>query len=455
MKKKLFTSCLLVTIIFSSCKKYLDKPTSTSVGYPTTVANCQALLDNIEVMNEARTPGFVNGSSDDCFLSQDQFNSVNAVSQDIYLWNEPDLSTHNDWLIGYAPIYTANVCLQHIDNIEKSDNVSGWNNVKGSAFFFRAYYFLQLAWEYSKAYDNNTADQDLGIALKSDIDLYALTTRSTVRQTYDQIINDAKQALLYLPDTASHPLRPSKAAAYGLLARSYLSMGKYDEALIYADKCLTLKSRLIDYNGDIDLISDFSTPVSPFKLFNKETIFYSSAAQLLTVPGISTSYVDSTLYTSYDPDDLRKSAFFTKTGNYNAFKGVYTQDVYKYFSGIATDEIFLIRAECRVRRNDLIGALADLNSLLSRRWRASNFDSVSATTSQEALQIILQERRKELLMRGIRWADIKRLNKDGNTITLKRFINNETKSLPPNDNRYALSIPLIVIQQSGMPQNPR
>lgn len=456
MKKIMWLLALVCPVYLLSCKKYLDEPVSPTVGYPTTITNCQALLDNSEVMNEGRTPSFLDGSCDDYFLLQSQFNSIGITSRQVYLWEDPIVGTFNDWIIGYAPIYTANVCLQHIDNIESSGNIVGWNNVKGSAFFFRAYYFLNLAWEYSRAFDNTTADQDLGIALKKGIDLYDPTIRSSVRQTYDQIISDAKQAILYLPDTASHPLRPSKAAAYGLLARAYLSMHKYEDALVYADKCLSLKNRLIDYNGDADLISDFSTDISPFRLYNKETIFYSHAAQLLDVPGINTTYVDSTLYFKYDDNDLRKAAFFTGTQRYKAFKGTYTQDVFKLFSGIAVDEMFLIRAECRARQNNKIGALEDLNTVLSKRWKTGTFDSVTAATPQEALEKILEERRKELLMRGLRWADIKRLNKEvDHAITLERVVNNQLNNLPPNDNRYALPIPQVIIEQTGMQQNPR
>ena len=51
--------------------------------------------------------------------------------------------------------------------------------------------------------------------------------------------------------------------------------------------------------------------------------------------------------------------------------------------------------------------------------------------------------------------DIKRLNKDGAGITLKRVINGETFLLPPNDPRYAVAIPEDVIATTGMQQNPR
>lgn len=228
MKKIVYLLLIITQGFFLACKKYLDEPPSTNLGYPTSVANCQALLDNNQVMNDRTTPAFLHTSCDDYFVLQ--FNNLDASEREVYVWGVPFLNTTNDWIVSYGPIYHANVCLENIDKIEKTNNVLSWNNVKGSAFFFRAYYFLQLAWQYSKTYDEISSNSDLGIALKLTSDLYDPTIRSTVKQTYDQIISDTKQSILYLPDTSNHPLRPSKAAAYGLLARTYLSMRIYDSA---------------------------------------------------------------------------------------------------------------------------------------------------------------------------------------------------------------------------------
>jgi len=72
-----------------------------------------------------------------------------------------------------------------------------------------------------------------------------------------------------------------------------------------------------------------------------------------------------------------------------------------------------------------------------------------------ALGTILNERRKELLFRGLRWSDVKRLNRDGAGIILSREINNQEFVLPPNDKRYAIALPEDVLEMTGMEQNPR
>jgi starch-binding outer membrane protein, SusD/RagB family len=56
-------------------------------------------------------------------------------------------------------------------------------------------------------------------------------------------------------------------------------------------------------------------------------------------------------------------------------------------------------------------------------------------------------------MRGLRWIDIKRLNKEGAGIVLKRLIGDKTYTLQPNDPRYALPLPADIILNTGMQQN--
>jgi uncharacterized protein with PhoU and TrkA domain len=115
--------------------------------------------------------------------------------------------------------------------------------------------------------------------------------------------------------------------------------------------------------------------------------------------------------------------------------------------------MILIRAECDARKGNIPDAMADLNSLLEKRYKTGTFVPLAINDSKEALKKILLERRKELVMRGLRWIDIKRLNKEDHQITLIRKIEDQTYTILPNSDYYALPLPDDIIRITGMQQN--
>lgn len=442
-------STLLISSFLLSCNKYLDEKSNKNLVVLKTLTDLQGLLDNNDFMN-TNTPGFGETSSDDYFLTLSEYNSRNEQAKLAYTWRLEEYEFQNDWSDGYRAIYPANYCLDNIDNITRNiQNQVQWENVKGSALFYRAYRFLNLVWEYGKAYDDATSQNDLGIVLRLSSDPTIKSARSNVKECYERVIKDARDAANYLPNNPQHVMRPSKAAAYGLLARAYLSMRKYDSALKYSNLSLQIKKDLIDYNsGDV-----FPSEMTPFQPFNKEIVFYTTQSQNYLPKNPYYGLIDTTLYNSYANYDKRKEVFFYENNSHYSFKGTYsTVDIEDLFTGISVDEMYLIRSECYARANKKDDALADLNTLLEKRWETGFFIPFTATTSQEALNLILIERRKELLMRGLRWIDIKRLNKEGANINLKRVVD-QTFTLAPNDKRFALPLPDDIIEITGIPQN--
>ncbi len=188
---------------------------------------------------------------------------------------------------------------------------------------------------------------------------------------------------------------------------------------------------------------------------NPEVLFQCSAVAYPTLYNPMTA-VDSTLYASYDINDLRRTLFFemNENGQNVFFKGYYSQGHF-VFSGIATDEVYLIRAECLARMGDEAGALADLNTLLSHRWKPGTFSPYIAGNSGDVLQLVLKERRKETVYREIRWGDLRRLNPDSRwAVTIKRIMGDSIRQLSPTGGAYAWQIPKSETDSSHIPQNP-
>src|SRR5690606_18526159 len=326
--------------------------------------------------------------------------------------------------------------------------------IEGSALFFRSFAFYNVATAFAAPYFEEDR-QSMGIPLRLTTDFNTTTTRATLGETYDRIIADLERSVDLLPTTVEYKTRPSKAAGLALLARIYLSIENYPLALQRALQALTFHDVLMDYNT-IDTDANI-----PFARFNEETIFYAHSRGGAPLNS-SRANISYDLLDLYDDIDIRKEAFFReKSEGIWAFKGGYHgQTNNTFFNGLATDELYLIVAECYVRNGEVAKSLAMLNHLLKHRIRFTDFQPLVIDNPDVLLTYVLEERRKELLMRGIRWTDLRRLNRyEEFAKTLKRYKGNrlvdEEVFLPPNDNRYIFLIPQDVIDMGNLEQNKR
>lgn len=446
----------MICSAFQSCKKdWLDAKPDRSLVIPNSVKDFQSLLDNTVTVQFNGTQSVALGeiAAGDFYVLNSSWPSIYTNQEKAaYIWAETSDfysgEPNYDWTNAYAKILNTNVVLSGIEKVKlnSTDQIS-WNSVKGAALFYRAFEFFNLAQQYCRPYANSTSNSDLGLPLRLDYDVNVPSVRATVQQTYDQVIGDLKKAANLLTTTPLFKTRPSKQAAYALLARTYLSMSAYDQAGIYADSALQIQHELIDYKS-LNTGADF-----PISLFNPEVIFHSSFFYGIFDPSLM--IVDKGLYDSYTQNDLRKSVFYTAAPSQGmTFKGSYTGEVY-LFGGLATDEMYLIRAEAMARRGNTTLALKDLNDLLRKRFTGDYVDYFTADAGTALIEI-LKERRKELIFRGLRWFDLRRLNMEERfKTTLTKNINNKTYTLLPNSTKYVFPIDEIEIRLSGIQQNQR
>ena len=446
--KNIFRFSVLVLLCCNySCKKLIDEKSNAKLVVPSTQKDLQAIMDDYTRVNNSDI-SCTEVSADDYYLTQPDFNSQTDDNRALYSWQPANIfrPVVNDWFAAYKIIYSANTVLELVDKVEQEPQEES-ANIRGQAFYHRAKSYLSVVSAWCPAFDSATAIEDLGLPLRVSTNFIEPSVRSSLSQTFALILSDCRQAAYYLQPTSVHVMRPSKTAAHALMARTLLYMRRYAEAGLYADSALRAKNSLLNYNS-LNAGANFPVPQ-----FNAEVIMENrfGSAVLLN----SRAKIDSVLYAAYASNDLRKTVFFKNNNNGSyGFKGSYEGGT-TFFSGISVNEVYLIKAECLARAGHTAIAMDTLNALLVKRWKTNTFIPYTASTAAEALNKILQERRKELLMRGIRWMDIKRLNKEGAGITLVRKINNETITLPPGDPRFALPIPEDVIALTGMQQNPR
>lgn len=454
-----FAFCVLIG---SGCTKdFLDAKPSTNILQPVTLDEFQKLLDN-QAINTGIGLGIL--AADEYKYSSDAtwLSISSAVARNSYIWAK-DLyegNTTTNWNAPYFAIFYANNILVGIDKIKVTPlNSKDWNKTKGWALFTRAYAYYELVNNFSPFYDESTASTDLGVPLRLNPSIDEILQRSTVKETFTRIFKDLKDAASLLdgslPDGRT---RASKVAVHALLARIYLNNRDYSNAELNADTCLNLYNKLIDYNT----IS--KTATTPFGINHDEQIYAKAATPdaAYTSSGTNASIdMMPELISLYEANDLRLVIYFNKQsdGTYDMKRSY--NGANNPFVGLATDEVYLIKAECLARRSEPVMAMTFLNQLKIKRWNpnatspAKPYQNMTASNSTDALSKVLLERRKELVWRGLRWDDIRRLNKEGANITLTRTINGQTYTLTPNDVRYVFPIPDNEINLSGIQQNQR
>lgn len=444
-------SCLI------ACKKqdeFLAVKPNDALSTPQTLGDLQLLLNNEELFNMTSDPALGAIASEEYYVLTPQWKTLStAVQRNSYIWakdiyqGEPYSS---DWDQSYEQIYYANTVLDYLPKIEySSQEQKVYDNIKGSALFLRGYASYSLVQTFAMPYDPATYTSSLGIPIRLSSDPNTKSVRPSIKENYQQILSDVNASVDLLPNFPDKPTRPSKWAAYALLARISLAIRDYDKAYEYADKCLKIKTVLTDYNtlspGTYTLSTDF---------LNED--IYHRTLTAHTIPRSRVNcIINPDLYAEYAPNDIRREKVLYTYQNGIRFRGSYAVKTGLY-SGLAVDEILLIRAETAVRAGNLTQGLKDVNELLKYRFKTETFSPIDIQDQSQLLKRILLERRKELINRGLRWTDLRRLNlEEPFKQTLSREIEGITYKLLPNDKKYAFPIPDREIQLTGMLQNER
>lgn len=442
---RILYTVMIISLLTGGCKKYLDKKSDQSLSVPDNLDDLELLLNNVNDINVGQAAG--NAASDEYYLKSNDWETQDLFNRDTYVW-DPQTEANIDWNKYYNIIFTVNTVLENLEKVDRTAEPVKWDQLKGWALFVRGISYFQLAQIYSPPY-TGTENSVYGLPLRLSSDFNKPVSRASLKETWEQLISDIQTSIPLLPKTALYKTQASKWAAFALLARIYLLMGNYQKAYDLSDSSLQISNSLIDFNT-IDENQQF-----PFSRFNPEVIYHMGTNS----PALGFYWqarVDSVLYKSFSADDRRKKLFFIDNGDGTfSFKGNYTGSSL-LFNGLSTSEMYLIRAEAAVRTGNIQQALKDINALLKSRWVTAKYNEVKITNPEELLKLILDERKKDLMYKGQRWSDLRRLNTDPRfQETLKRIVNGQVYELPPNDPRYVFLIPIRSVNISGIQQNPR
>ena len=434
MKTIRYSWALALTLALTACD-YLDKqPSASSYAPVTDSSQLLALYDYLSNNYSANYHAFY--CHDDAELPKDMYASypstfdLNNVVSNYCLYRDGLIDATNDyfWTGEYSKIYRANLIIESAGSVEGDEDEI--NEALACAYFMRAYSFFDLATYYCLPWCDANSDA-LGIPLRTGTDYEEDISRGTLEKTYEQIFADLQKAEKYVTRQATdseYPWRVSQCAIDALYSRIYLARADYDTALTYTEAALENAPELFDYN---DFEWGTSTAYAASGDYPAETLDYCetnewSASKFLyfqewIFPRLAQNYAQwampSTELTAlYDQDnDLRFTFFFVEHGN-RRMSVLY--DWYRYdqffdgryvISGLTTQELLLNKAELLVRTGSWSSALSVLDPLREARYVSGTATSLTASSESEALQQVLEERRRELPF-AFRLGDIKRFS---------------------------------------------
>jgi tetratricopeptide (TPR) repeat protein len=465
MKKYLkYITITALSAILLSCDNYVDIQTEGKL-VPKETLNYRYLLNNTSELD--RSYSLVDVPSDDIsFQNAAQSSALDGSTYyrpftNMYKWSDAvyfDGETDYDIEGFYSALNIVNVVITEVMNSTKGTQAEK-AAIKGEAEVHRAFIFLTLVNTFGKAYDATTSSTDPGIVLFTAPTTSADIKRSSVQETYDVILGDLTDAVnsgLKPVNSGNNVAFPSRAAAYGLLARTYLYMRNYPKALENAEKALAIQSTLIN-------LQDYEFSAYPTRKLDSELMLskfngyntFNYSPQILT---LSDEFINT-----FDTNDLRYVMFTQPSSVYNSdytLGRTYAKEGLTGESrnaGPTVPEMMLIKAECLARAGSGSLAIDEVNKLRQKRFRAGEYVALTAADNKDALIKVLAERRRELMgTGGFRWFDLKRLNKEPEFAkTITHVFGGQTFTLAPNSDRYQMPFaPMYFNYAPNLTQNP-
>jgi tetratricopeptide (TPR) repeat protein len=301
-------------------------------------------------------------------------------------------------------------------NLIINSGVTGASSTISQAYAIRALLYFKLVTYFATNY--TTDSSALGVPLVLTYNPTALPGRASVGTVYNQIVSDLKQALSLGVPAYNNSVELSQYAVEGLLARVYMYMGDYTDALAEAQDVIN--------NGPFSLVS-----ANQFTSFWADAGIHTDAVEVMFeidfdainnngyddlggiyINGYQDLYCSSQLANLYTNTDVRKQLLIwgTTKGGDSAWL------VNKYPNAEATDpdnpkvirlaEVYLIAAESENMLGNDPAATTYVNDVAQTR----DLSFTGYTDVGPALLAdIVQERRKELAFEGDRLYDMNRL----------------------------------------------
>lgn len=414
------------------------------------------------------------------------------------IWQWKGLSTDSEYESVYGSLYSVigncNFYLDNVDRVKESitddTELDLLDTYTGEVYAVRALCYSELLKMFCKAYDPATAENELGVVLRTRYYEKEPVVRASLYDSYAFVIADLKRAeeLLDDDDDTSDNYYMSAAAAQAIHARVALYMQDWDEAIRYSSMLIddkkdkfALSSTLLSSSGqysDFDALWYFDTGTEVIWRIGFTATSYGGALGTVFLNYNRDYYYFYPDYVPaqwvldlYSSNDYRYNAYFADSSvtgiSIGYSNGLDWPVLVKYFGNrnftnsyllyhvcmpkpLRLAEQYLIRAEAYCRsetQKNFSKAASDLNTLRSKRINSGGSVSLSESNWKETIS---DERVRELYMEGFRLHDLKRWNM-GFTRTPQSCSQDEGSSLKieAGDARFVWPIPQHELEAPG------
>lgn len=446
-------------ILSSSCNDFLNiVPKGQKI--PTTLADYEALLRY--EYNIARTP-VMNALYllNDRQVNKSGLNSA-TLTRANYLWDESadrielNNASEDTYYCLYGAISTCNLLLENVPSATECTEAER-NEVMAYARVIRALCYFNLVNFYADTYQSATAASKLAVPWITSANINAPSRQVTLEELYGYMLEDIRTALDNgLPEESMTVLHPNRAAAHALLARIYLQMGNYEDALHYAEEALKYKDELFDWvayyeqhKAQLELPGDYTEMATPMD-HNYVENYYFRHGENNGNQVQSESKLPVERGARFETGDARfLSRWKLRTVNQDTYYESITKGFFNH-GGLTTCEMYLIKAECLARKavnNDFSKALAALDAV--RQTRILDCQPSTAATLAEVIELIRRTKDNELIFSIVPFADARRFNAEGTYArTMTKTWEGKTYTLRPDSHLWTMPFP------AGATQNP-
>ncbi|MDR1344436.1 MAG: RagB/SusD family nutrient uptake outer membrane protein [Tannerellaceae bacterium] len=365
-----------------------------------------------------------------------------AVTYDgAYNASSPNGQAH--WECTYQMINKINVVIEGLRTAAEENTLTAAQAADGEAEirFLRALGLHELLVFFSMPYGATPDASHYGVPVSLEpintVEKVAAAKeagRLSVKQTYDQILEDLEYAEANLVDTRSGNdkiVRATKGAAIAAKARIYQHMGDWNKVISESAKIVSAAAPFTSPIGGYQLTArpdgvfanNSSNTESLFSIENSDTdnpttngclyqMYYGRSLVCVSPIIINASF--------WLESDIRREQLI-ELGNRYGSKDAYWSTKYRsslfadYAPVIRYAEALLNYAEAEARVNGVTQKAVDLLNAVRNRAvtdASKQFTITSFANADALVTAILQERRIEFLAEGRRWPDIHRLTYD-------------------------------------------